>query len=282
MNRWIGIGLILWVLFPVMAFAEIEGDTSKAQTSPAEEPKPGPESVDSSAPTPLEPSSTAPLQTQVNPPPTPENEASTEQGIVARGGPLMIPIGLCSLIVLTVFFERLWRLSTRHVAPADFVRKVLKLARDGAYEQAETACLQSETSFAQVAFVTIKNKHLPHGDVKGIAEDRGSQEVTRLERRVGVVGVMATIAPLLGLLGTVTGMIQVFQKIEKVADPDIGLLAGGIWEALITTGAGLTVAIPAYVMYRYLLSRVDQASLTLEEHSNDLLEAIGDDQTVTG
>jgi len=208
-------------------------------------------------------------------------EIKDEPTIVERGGMLMIPIGLCSLIVLTIFLERLWRLSTRHVAPAGFVRTILKLVRDRDLEQAETACLQSSTSFAQIAFVTIKNKHLPRTERKVLADERGSQEVTRLERRVGVVGVMATIAPLLGLLGTVTGMIQVFQKIEHVPDPDIGLLAGGIWEALITTGAGLTVAIPAYVMYRFLLSRVDQAALTLEEGTQDLLEAIDDETAVS-
>jgi biopolymer transport protein ExbB len=290
MNRWIRVGLILGVLLPTVAMAEVDPPGAGEAQSPAEEPTT--ETTPSSAAETAAPETLETKAEEVTTPPPPpadsnppaaaaDAQESTQQSVFERGGPLMIAIGLCSLIVITVFFERLWRLSDRHVAPTDFVRKVLKLVRDGDYEQAETACLQSETSFAQVAFVTIKNKSLPHSDRKGIAEDRGSQEVTRLERRVGVVGVMATIAPLLGLLGTVTGMIQVFQKIEKVADPDIGLLAGGIWEALITTGAGLTVAIPAYVMYRYLLSRVDQASLTLEEHSNDLIEAIDGDQTVT-
>jgi biopolymer transport protein ExbB len=194
-----------------------------------------------------------------------------------KGSILMIPIGLCSLVAITVFLERLLALTRKHINPPDFSRTLLKLVNERNFEQAETVCLQSSAAISQIAFVALKHRGRDRSVIKDATDERGALEVARLERGVGVVGTMATIAPLLGLLGTVTGMIQVFKKIEGVQDPQIDLLAGGIWEALISTGAGLTVAIPCYVAYRYLLSRVDNSSHQMEETIIDVIEALDRD-----
>lgn len=196
-----------------------------------------------------------------------------------KGGVLMLPIGLCSMVALAVFLERLWGLSTKRVNPTEFGRTLLKLIMARNYEGAETACLQSRSAIAQVAFVALKHRGRERGVIKGSTDERGALEVARLERGVGVVGTMATIAPLMGLLGTVTGMIRVFQRIADEPDPQIDILAGGIWEALISTGAGLTVAIPCYVAYRYLLARVDRAALQMEETTIDIIDALDSAET---
>ena len=193
-----------------------------------------------------------------------------------KGGPLMIVLGVCALVAITVFLERLYGLGKARVLPPGFTRTLLKLMHQGHHEQAETACLKSTSAIAQIAFVALKHRGRDRSVLKDVAEEKGGIEVARLERGVGVVGSMATIAPLIGLLGTVTGMIQVFQKISEEVDPQIDILAGGIWEALVSTGAGLTVAIPCYLGYRYLMGRVDRAALQLEETTIDILDALED------
>ena len=191
-----------------------------------------------------------------------------------KGGILMIPLGLCSVLALVFFLERLWGLAKVRVVPSDFTRTLLKLVHQGDFEQAETACLKSNSAIAQIGFVALKHRGRPRAELREVSDEKGALEVSRLERGVGVVGTMATIAPLLGLLGTVTGMIQVFRKIADVQDPQIDVLAGGIWEALVTTGAGLTVAIPCYIAYRYLIGRVDKAALQLDETTIDVIDAL--------
>lgn len=186
----------------------------------------------------------------------------------------MIPMAVCLILGLLLFLERLYGLARSRVLPDDLVRSVLKLVNEGRFDQAEMLCLKSESAYSQIASAALKHGRAPRAHLKSVVEEKGALEVSRLERRIGVLGTLATIAPLLGLLGTVTGMIQVFQKIAEETDPQIDVLAGGIWEALVSTGAGLTIAIPFYVCYRYLLSVVDGLSVQLEENALDLIDAM--------
>ena len=109
---------------------------------------------------------------------------------------------------------------------------------------------------------------------KEILEEFGEQEIARLEKRIGILSTVATIAPLLGLLGTITGMIEVFREVSSQLNPAIGALAGGIWGALITTAAGLVVAIPSYVGYRILLGRIEGLSLALADQCHVVLSKL--------
>ena len=186
----------------------------------------------------------------------------------------MVPMAICLILGILLFLERLYGLARSRVLPDDLVRSILKLVNEGRFEQAEMLCLKSESAYSQIARAALKHGRAPRAHLKSVIEEKGALEVSRLERRIGVLGTLATIAPLLGLLGTVTGMIQVFQKIAEEADPQIDVLAGGIWEALVSTGAGLTIAIPFYVCYRYLLSLVDGLSVQLEENALDLIDAM--------
>jgi biopolymer transport protein ExbB len=133
---------------------------------------------------------------------------------------------------------------------------------------------------ARVLASGLRHRGKERGLIKEVMEEVGRREATWLERGVGVLGLIANIAPLLGLLGTVTGMIRVFQQVVAQAGADgggqvnAGALANGIWEALITTAAGLAVAIPTFVMYKFLTGRIDAFLVELEERSLDLAESM--------
>lgn len=193
-----------------------------------------------------------------------------------KGGWLMVPIGLCSVVALAVFLERLWTLQANKVMPSRFIEVVTKLLRDQKFDQAEGMCNGNDSHIAAVLEAGIRYAGRDRHVIKEVMEEVGQREVFYMERFVGVLGSIATIAPLLGLLGTVTGMISVFQRVVNEtstgAVADAGSLAAGIWEALITTAAGLSVAIPAFLAYRYIESRIDRYAVEMANVSLQVAE----------
>ncbi len=188
---------------------------------------------------------------------------------LSKGGWLMIPIGLCSLVALAFFLERIWSLQRSKVMPPRFLEVVMKLLREGRYKEAEALCHTNDSHVAAVLEAGIRYQGRDRAIVKEVMEEVGQREVHYMERFVGAVGAVATISPLLGLLGTVTGMISVFQRVVNQTAAgqaaDAGALANGIWEALITTAAGLTVAIPAYLAYRYINGTIDRYAVEMAD-----------------
>lgn len=195
---------------------------------------------------------------------------------LGKGGWLMVPIGLCSIIALGFFLERLWSLQVSKVMPTRFLEVIGKLLREKRFEQAEAMCQGNDSHIAAVLEAGIRYAGRDRSVVKEVMEEVGQREVHYMERFVGALGSIATIAPLLGLLGTVTGMISVFQRVVNQTaagqTADAGALANGIWEALITTAAGLTVAIPAYLAYRYVESKIDRYAVEMADVSLRLAE----------
>lgn len=184
---------------------------------------------------------------------------------VVAGGPVMIPILLCSVIGLAAFFERMWALRRDRVVPRSFAVELTELARQRRWNDAVTLCRKRDVVAARVALSAIDARGHDRPIIKERLEEVGRREAADLERFIPVLGTVASIAPLLGLLGTVGGMIVTFQVIQTEGLGNVGSLAGGISQALITTFAGLCVGIPAVVGNRYLLSRVDSLLLDLEE-----------------
>ena len=184
-----------------------------------------------------------------------------------KGGALMYPILAAFFVAALTFLVRVWFLQRRFVLPAGFVRALRNLVERRRLADAETFCARNGSAFARIAGTALRVQGQGRDRMKTAMEELGQLEVARMSRFVNVVGTVATIAPLLGLLGTVTGMIKVFKDVAQQTDPQIGVLARGIWEALLTTGAGLSVAIPSYVAYRYLLSRIDILSAEMEEQA---------------
>jgi biopolymer transport protein ExbB len=195
---------------------------------------------------------------------------------LARGGILMIPILLCSVLGMAFFLERMWSLQKPRVLPAQFIERVMQALKARRYDEAETLCRDNPSAAAAILAAGLRYAGGDRSLVKEAMEETGRREMHYLERFTNALGAIATVAPLLGLLGTVTGMIRVFQRVVSqaaagtMADP--GALANGIWEALITTAAGLTVAIPIYLGYRYILSRVDRLGVELEDTSLTALD----------
>lgn len=194
----------------------------------------------------------------------------------------MYPIMLAGAAAVFVFVERSWALQRRFIAPDGLVRALTSLVQRGDFATAETTAVENDTPFARVAVVGLRARLGGRAAIKEAMEETGQIEASRLTRLVGVAGTVATVTPLLGLLGTVLGMIQVFQDVAEQIDPQIGVLARGIWQALLTTGAGLTVAIPSFLAYRFLLGRAERLSVEMEERSLTLLELIISHQGAAG
>lgn len=198
--------------------------------------------------------------------------------ILVNGGPLIVPIGLGSVVALGVFFERMTALRRARVVPERFGERIAVLVDAGKIEDARKTCREAETAIGRIFDVALANHGRSRSQVKERVEEVGRRESAKLERYVGVLGVIASIEPLMGLLGTVTGMIDVFREVVGGGMGDPALLASGIWEALITTAAGLTVAIPVYIAWRVLIARVRDLVLEMEEDSVALIDLISSDR----
>ena len=193
---------------------------------------------------------------------------------LAKGGPLIPVIVGASVLGLTVFIERLWATRSSRVFPQQAARSIMELIREGRVEAALSVAENTPSPLAVMVVSGLKAAGADRTAVKERMEETGLMEVGYLRRFISLLATIATVAPLLGLLGTVTGMVQVFQAVEASVEPQIGDLAGGIWEALLTTVAGLSVAIPAFLGHRILESRIDRVAMHLEEFGLDMLEAL--------
>ena len=201
--------------------------------------------------------------------------------LLKQGGVLMIPIGAFSLVALAVFVERLWALQSRRVMPKEFLQLLRRKVSEGRTGEALTLCEGNDSAASMVVASGLRHAGRPRAVIKEAFEEVGRIEVTHLNRFVEVMGTIAATAPLLGLLGTVVGMIDVFRTVVSEAGAGGGAvnpasLAGGIWAALLTTAAGLSVAIPVFLGYKYLLSRVDGLAIEMEELSLDLLDLLAE------
>ena len=186
----------------------------------------------------------------------------------------MYPILLCSITALAIFIERLWNLRQAQVIPRDLVSNVEDLVRREKIHEAAMLCQNNRSSLAQIFLVGIKNFGRTREVIKEHLEEVGRQEVASLERFVEGLGTIAGISTLLGLLGTISGMIKIFSEISNQAVVNPGSLAGGISEALVTTYAGLSVAIPTIVMYKYLQSKSNALILEMERRSIRLVDLL--------
>ncbi len=195
-----------------------------------------------------------------------------------RGGPVMWPILLCSVAALSIAIERLVALSHLEGEPEDFLNQVTHSIRTGHLAQAQRLCDAHPTPLSHMIKAGIRRYGQPEPRIRESIAEAGSREIPTLQRYIPLLGTMAHLAPLLGLLGTVTGLIRCFQVIQEKATTvnpvNPGDLAGGIWEALLTTAFGLTVAIPAYALYNYLVHRTNTLVQRLESTADDLVELL--------
>jgi len=199
---------------------------------------------------------------------------------IVKGGPIMGLIILCSVIAFAVFMERMWYLRNARIDTRRFMRAISSKLKSSKVMEAVDMCNLTKGPIAHILKAGIVKYDKSRQEIREAIEDAGIHEVPLLERNLGVLATIAHITPLLGLLGTVVGMLKAFQVIEEKASGMIpvnpGDLAGGIWEALITTVGGLSIAIPAYVAYNYLVSKVDNFVLDMEKSATEVVNLLSE------
>lgn len=193
--------------------------------------------------------------------------------IIQAGGPVMWPILLCSVGAAAIIFERLWTLQEKRVIPRELTDRVWKLVETRTLTDRHIEALERNSPLGRVLAAGLANRSRGREIMKEVIEDTGRHVVHELERFLNPLGTIAAISPLLGLLGTVTGMIAAFEAITTQGVGDARVLSGGIGEALITTAAGLMVAIPALIGYRYLRGRVDALVIEMEKEAIKLVQS---------
>jgi biopolymer transport protein ExbB len=193
---------------------------------------------------------------------------------VQAGGWLMGPIILCSVIAMAIILERLWAYRQKKVIPSNLVAQIWQLHQKGQITAAHIATVRDSSPLGRILAAGLVNRDHPREMMKEAIEEEGRQVVHELERYLNTLGTIAAITPLLGLLGTVIGMIKVFTAITSAGVGNPAVLAGGISEALITTAAGLSVAIPSLIFHRYLSGRVDRLVVRMEEQALKMVEVM--------
>lgn len=194
--------------------------------------------------------------------------------LVKAGGWLMLPIIACSVIALAIIVERFWTLQTRRVIPGRLVPTIWELATEHKLDDKHVEEVAASSPLGKVLAAGLINRQHGRDVIKESIEETGRHVAHELERFLNTLGTIAAITPLLGLLGTVVGMIKVFTTITVAGVGDAGQLAGGISQALMTTAAGLAVAIPSLLFYRYFRGRVDELVIGMERESLALVEML--------
>lgn len=193
---------------------------------------------------------------------------------IETGGWLMWPILLCSVVATAIVLERFWTLHQRSLIPPSLIDEILALDHQGQLDFREIDRIRRGSALGRVLAAGLVNRRHSREVMKEAIQETGRQVVVRLERYLNTLGTIAAVTPLLGLLGTVVGMIEVFGVIVSAGVGDPGMLAGGIGKALMTTAAGLSVAIPALMFHRYFNGRVDKLAVSMEERALYLIEAL--------
>ncbi|MHB0776939.1 MotA/TolQ/ExbB proton channel family protein [Halomonas sp. WWR20] len=186
------------------------------------------------------------------------------------GGILTLPLLGCSLVAVAIIIERLWTLRARRIAPQGLGQQVCELIQQG---QVNLYWLESQSPLGAVLAAGLRNARLGNEQVRARLQESATAVIHDMERFLSPLGTIAAIAPLLGLLGTVVGMIDVFSVIVQAGGAErTAELAGGISQALVTTAAGLSVAIPALMFHRYFQRRVEDITVRMEEQAGQVVE----------
>lgn len=200
--------------------------------------------------------------------------------LLKAGGIIMVPIVACSILALAIILERFWTLRESQVAPQATINELWRWIKKKELNGRKLKALQGSSPMGRILASGLMNAKHGREIMKESIEHEASQVIHELERFLNPLGTVATITPLLGLLGTVIGMIKVFAEIQLAGVGDAGNLAGGISEALMTTAAGLSVAIPALICHRYLLRRVDELVVNMEQEAIKLVEVVHGDREI--
>ncbi len=208
---------------------------------------------------------------------TPTEETFSLWELTLKGGPIMIPIAILSVIAVYIFIERYMSIRKANKEDANFMNNIRDFIHDGKIDAAKAMCKTTFTPTARMVEKGISNLGKPLADIRAAVENVGNIELSKLEKNIGYLAVSAGAAPMLGFLGTVTGMVKAFYHMSKAGNNiDISTLSGGIYEAMVTTVAGLLVGIIAYILYNIIVINVRKVVDKMETRTIDFLDLINE------
>ncbi len=198
--------------------------------------------------------------------------------LIKTGGWVMWPIILCSIAAMAIIGERFWSLQRKYVTPPSLLPQVRQWLDLNELDAARIELLRNSSPLGRILAAGLVNRHHDREIIRGAVEDAGRHVVPELERFLNTLGTIASISPFMGLFGTVIGMIDMFAGISTQGIGDPAVVAGGIAQALVTTAAGIAVAIPSVMAYRYLRGRVNELLLDMEQDVIKLTEILHGDR----
>ncbi len=195
--------------------------------------------------------------------------------LILKGGPVMIPIILGSIIALAIILERLWTLWRIRLNLPRFTREVFEYLEIGQTQRALERCARAKHPIAYVFKLGILNRHLRRDEIEALMEREGDEQIQYLERYLGALIIIIGVEPMLGFLGTIVGLIQAFMTWEQMGtNITVNALAAGIYQAMITTAAGLSVAIPGYIFYHLIMGKIKHHAQEMTYYGNELLDLL--------
>lgn len=195
--------------------------------------------------------------------------------LVMKGGPMMIPIILGSIIALAIILERLWTLWKIRLNIHQFAQEIFLYLEKGHFQKALELCREIRHPIADVFKLGILNRALKREEIEAIMEREGEEQIQYLEKYLGFLLVIIGVEPMMGFLGTIIGLINAFMAWEQMgSNITVNALAAGIYQAMITTAAGLSVAIPAYILYHVIVGKIKTHSREMNYYGNELLDLL--------
>jgi biopolymer transport protein ExbB len=195
--------------------------------------------------------------------------------LAVKGGPIMIPIALLSFLGIYIFIERYILIGRASKEDTNFMNNIRDFMHNGRLDSALSLCRNNNTPIARMIEKGLQRLGRPLGDINAAIENVGSLEVAKLEKNISLLATVSGAAPMLGFLGTVTGMVQAFYDMSMAGNNlDIQLLSSGIYQAMVTTVAGLIVGIIAYFCYNILVARVQKIVFTLQFRASEFMDLL--------
>ncbi len=199
--------------------------------------------------------------------------------LMMKGGTMMVPIILGSIIALAIVLERFWTLWKIRLNLPRFSREIFDYLERGQIQKALERCARVRHPMGDLFKLGILNRHLPRNEIEAMMEREGDEQIQYLERYMGALIIIVGVEPMMGFLGTIVGLIQAFMTWEQMGtNITVNALAGGIYQAMITTAAGLSVAIPGFILYHLIMGKIKHHAQEMTYYGNELLDLLSQNQ----
>ena len=210
----------------------------------------------------------------VNAATAPKQEALSIWDLILKGGPIMIPIGMLSIAALYLFIERFLTIKKASKIDPNFMNNIRDFIHNDNLESAKVLCKSTDTPISRMVGKGLKRIGKPIKEIEDAIEGIGKQEVYQMEKNVSLLGIIAGIAPMFGFLGTIFGVIKIFYNIALADNISIGLIAGGLYEKMITSAAGLMIGILAFIFHHTLVLMIDRNVSKMEVNSLEFIDLL--------